>query len=515
MSTSAARAVFTAAILSTALTASVLTMSNASALAGDPVAAGAYAYSAKLVIGEGDTQRACSGTLVDPQWVLTAASCFADTPGMAVAAGPPKLSTTVTVGRTDLSTSAGAVTTVTELVPRADRDVVMAKLAHRVLDVAPARIAATAPSPGEQLRATGFGRTKDEWVPDLLHSSLFSVQSVSGSDVALAAGSQGAVICKGDAGGPLVREQGGSVEVAAVNSRSWQGGCLGTADTETRTDAVSSRVDDLGSWIKDTVFVAPGDLTGDDKPDLVAVDGAGNLRLYPGDGKGGLGSYVVIGTGGWSGASVTHRGDWTGDGLEDVVAIVGGELRVYPNRGDGSLAAPIKVASGLPTSSKVVGIGDATGDGRPDLVISHDDKLWLYAEGTGATPSVAAPVLIGSGGWTPMTITAPGDANRDGRVDLLARDTRTGDLWLYPGKAGGGFGTRTQYGHSYSTTIRPLLAGAADADGNGVADMWATTNDGTGTLLFYAGATDSTGNPVDGPRTTVGTGGWSGIQSIS
>ncbi|GAA1069917.1 fusidic acid esterase FusH [Kitasatospora nipponensis] len=513
--TRVSRAVLTAAVLSTALTPPLLSAPNASALSGDTVADGTYAYTADLVIGEGDTQRACSGTLVDPQWVLTAKSCFADTPGGVVTAGPPALKATVTVGRTDLSTGAGAVTTVVTLVPRTDRDVVMAKLAQRVLGVAPAGIAATAPVVGEHLRATGFGRTKDEWVPDLLHSALFSVDSAAGSDLALAAVSQGAVICKGDAGGPLLREKDGSVAVVAVNSRSWQGGCLGTAENETRTGALSSRVDDLASWVRDTAFVAPGDLTGDHRPDLVAVDDAGNLRLYPGDGKGGLGSYRLIGTGGWSGASVTHRGDWTGDGLEDVVAIVGGELRVYPNRGNGLLAAPIKVAAGLPAGSQVVGIGDATGDGRPDLVVSHDDKLWLYAEGTGATPSVAAPVMIGNGGWTPMTITAPGDANRDGRVDLLARDTRNGDLWLYPGKDGGGFGTRTAYGHSYTTTSRPLLAAAADADGNGVADLWATTNEGSGTLLFYAGATDSSGNPVDGPRSTVGTGGWSGIQSIS
>lgn len=260
----------------------------------------------------------------------------------------------------------------------------------------------------------------------------------------------------------------------------------------------------------------PGDQTGDGAPDLVAVDDAGRLRLYHGEGTGGLpGAHDVIGTGGWSTASVAHRGDWTGDGTEDVLARVGGELRVYANRGDGSITAPVTVATGLPTDTKVVGVGDVTHDGHPDAVLQYDDRLWLRAGVRGSAPAVAAPVLIGGSGWDVMTLTSPGDADRDGRVDLLARHTGTGDLWLYRGDDDGTFDHRVAYGHGYDVTSRPLLAGAADADRNGVADLWATTDEGTGTLLFYAGGTGASGTPVDGPRTTVGTGSWSTIRSIS
>ncbi|MET9437289.1 FG-GAP-like repeat-containing protein [Streptomyces sp. NPDC006551] len=260
----------------------------------------------------------------------------------------------------------------------------------------------------------------------------------------------------------------------------------------------------------------PGDMTGDGKPDLVAVDDEGKLRLYHGKGTGGIpGAHDIIGTGGWTGASVTHRGDWTGDGKEDVVARVGGDLRIYANRGDGSLAAPVKLVGGLPVDAKVVSAGDLTRDGHPDTLLSYDDRLWLYAGVRGAVPAVAAPVLVGNSGWDVMTLTAPGDADRDGRPDLLARHTSTGDLWLYRGRDGGRFEDRTLYGHGYGVTNRPLLAGAADADGNGVADLWTTTNEGTGTLMFYAGATGAAGDPVDGARTTVGLSGWNTIRSIS
>ncbi|WP_158708694.1 S8 family serine peptidase [Streptomyces bikiniensis] len=256
----------------------------------------------------------------------------------------------------------------------------------------------------------------------------------------------------------------------------------------------------------------PGDMNGDRKPDLVAVDEDGKLWLYPGTGTGALGSRIQIGTGGWSGASVAHRGDWTGDGTEDVVAVVGGQLLVYANRGNGTLAAPVKIAT-VPTTTRIVVPGDVNKDGHPDVVASYDNKLYLYTGTSGAKPAVSAPITIGTGGWGVMDLAAPGDANKDGRVDLLARDTRDGILYHYAGLPDGkNFSERTEYGHGYTTSFRPLIAGAADADRNGVADTWATAGDGT--LKFYKGGADIHG-PIDGPSVQVGTGGWQTIKSLS
>ncbi|MET9469180.1 FG-GAP-like repeat-containing protein [Streptomyces sp. NPDC006544] len=258
-----------------------------------------------------------------------------------------------------------------------------------------------------------------------------------------------------------------------------------------------------------------GDMNGDGASDLVAVDDAGKLRLYAGQGNGGVtGGPAEIGSGGWAGASVSHRGDWTGNGTEDLVARVGTELRVYPNRGDGTLASPVRIGTGLPADSQVVSVGDATGDGYPDVIATLGDALWLYAGNPAANPGVKSGVQIGLRGWAPMNLSAAGDADHDGRADLFARDTNDDRLWLYRGHGDGTFGERTEYGHGYGSVNRPLLAGAGDADGNGVADLWATTNEGTGTLLFYAGGTNGAGEPVDGTRTTVGQSGWSTIRAI-
>ncbi|MEV5430900.1 S1 family peptidase, partial [Streptomyces sp. NPDC052701] len=252
-----------AALLSTtvaaALLTGVLTSGPAQAVTGAQSTDGAFAFTARLDIGSGE--RACSGVLVDPRWVLTAASCFADTPQQSfqIRAGKPAKATTATVGRTDLTTTAGQVRQVVELVPRTDRDVVLARLASPVTGVTPAPVGTTMPTAGETLTVPGFGRTKTEWSPLKLHAGAFTVGTMATETLNLT-GKDGVAVCAGDTGGPALRARtggAGGYEVVAVATRSWQGGCFGQDPAETRTDAVSTRVDNLRSWMDVTIQAAP------------------------------------------------------------------------------------------------------------------------------------------------------------------------------------------------------------------------------------------------------------------
>lgn len=101
-----------------------------------------------------------------------------------------------------------------------------------------------------EVSAAGFGRTRTTWVPDKLHTGTFALGATGATTLTLA-GKGADVLCKGDTGGPLLNSAN---QVVAVNSRSWQGGCLGAPAAETRTGAVSARVDDLADWLRDVRF---------------------------------------------------------------------------------------------------------------------------------------------------------------------------------------------------------------------------------------------------------------------
>ncbi|MFG2128020.1 FG-GAP-like repeat-containing protein [Streptomyces sp. NPDC048751] len=244
-----------------------------------------------------------------------------------------------------------------------------------------------------------------------------------------------------------------------------------------------------------------GDLNADRKADVLVRDKAGRLWFLRGDGTGQL-----VGNSGWNvmNALVRH-GDFSGDGREDVIAREAstGKLWLYPGAGNGSLGARKLIGNGgWNAMSRIVAYGDLSGDGRSDVlaVEKATGKLWLYP-GT-STGTLGARKLIGNSGWTGMSaLVGAGDMNGDGRADLIARQASTGQLWLYPGKAGA-LGSRVLIGNSGWNVMETFL-GLGDVSGDGRADLVTTTKSsyvgescrGVGCQLVYQGRGSGTLDP--------------------
>ena len=209
-------------------------------------------------------ERACSGALLNASWVISAASCFAETPGGEVSAGPPMWETKATVGRFESPPTTGPmgspgrtvvapgkVVDVDRVVPHPEHDVVLLHLAAPVAGGA-VNLAETAPSVGDVLTVTGFGRTADEIVPKTAHAATYTVAGVGAEALDIVASEDGATICKGDAGGPALRATADrGIELVAIHHTAYQGGCLGA--TSTRQDATETRVDTIRPWIAENI----------------------------------------------------------------------------------------------------------------------------------------------------------------------------------------------------------------------------------------------------------------------
>jgi hypothetical protein len=154
----------------------------------------------------------------------------------------------------------------------------------------------------------------------------------------------------------------------------------------------------------------------------------------------------------------------------------------------------------------IVPFGDFDGDGVPD-VLARDGTGVLHAYlGIGQTdydPTSVKSITLGSG-WKGYTLAAPGDLNRDGKPDLLARDS-AGRLWLYAATGKGSMSSRVQVGSGWSMYRR--LVGAGDLNGDGAGDLLAI--DGSGVMWRYYG----TGKGGLGSRVQVGSG-WGGYNAV-
>jgi hypothetical protein len=201
-------------------------------------------------------------------------------------------------------------------------------------------------------------------------------------------------------------------------------------------------------------------------------------------------------------------GDVNGDRCGDVLARVGDQLRAY-RPGCGKIVTASSpytlIGSGWEQYDRLTSSGDVNGDGFVDLIARQTSTGDMYFYAGTADHRLKSRVRIGTNWKLYKQIAGAGDLNGDGRGDLLGVDS-AGVLWRYYGTSTGGVTPRVRVGGGWN--VYSALVGTGDLSGDGRADLLA--RDTAGKLWRYA----STGAGTYGGRVLIGTGGWNGFKGL-
>ncbi|MFF2997684.1 FG-GAP-like repeat-containing protein [Streptomyces sp. NPDC057950] len=215
------------------------------------------------------------------------------------------------------------------------------------------------------------------------------------------------------------------------------------------------------------------------------------LTVTPADGQGA--ALTRTGPVKVTGAAAVRRDFVGSDGFGELATLNGsGGLTYQYGTGKGTFTGKV-TGSGWPTTVKAVPFGDLSGDRCNDVLVRFSSgslRAYRPACGTAVTPSTAYTSL--GTGWNQYDVlTSPGDVSGDGRADLIARQSSTGDVYLYKATSTGTFSARVKIASKW--TGYKKVVGAGDLNGDGHGDLLAQDRsnelwryDGTATGTFKA-----------------------------
>lgn len=236
---------------------------------------------------------------------------------------------------------------------------------------------------------------------------------------------------------------------------------------------------------------------------LNTVDTSGNLWAYNAPGNSTLGSRTQLGSG-WGSVEKIVSVDWDQDGTLDLVTKWNnGYITFYKGIGNNDYKDPVNIGSGWQgydiTVTKL-----RSGDKYPGVVARNVSTGVLYYYTNPSGYSIGSRITIGSGGWATMTEINALDWDKDGKMDLVVRNS-AGQLLLYRTDGNGNivYETRPVIGTGWG--IFDSINAVPDFAGTGTVGLLAQTP--TGTVRYYP-----INNGSFGAMTTPGTTGWTGYN---
>jgi hypothetical protein len=226
-------------------------------------------------------------------------------------------------------------------------------------------------------------------------------------------------------------------------------------------------------------LVTAGDIDGDHKVDLLARSRKGVLWLHPGKGNGGFPSRRSLGHG-WQAYDAIVAGDFTKDGLADVMVRVAGNKFGYvrPNLGRGVFGGSVGPYPALRKVGRVLDATNVLGDSSPDVLAVTGSRLDVLTRKAGT--DLGRPIITNLNLSRANLVINAGDWNRDGHGDVIYRET-SGLLYLTLGNGAGRFSGRYSFGNFGAAT---MVTAPGDLNGDGRMDLMASFS---GTTRMYPG----------------------------